>query len=158
LAHRWATLAMWLTVAGPARFPREQRRCQTPKKPVSDTNFPEAAACHRLEQGVAGGDLVVPGERHLAGQPPGRGLQPPAPAEDVAETGHAALAADALHLDRLLDGGHRLLSPDAVDRPACGDPCVVRGRRAELLLVADDARVATHVARLRRVPEQVRVV
>jgi hypothetical protein len=28
------------------------------------------------------------------------------PVEDVAKTGHAALAADALHLDRLMDGGH----------------------------------------------------
>ena len=97
---------MWLTVAGPARFPTEAKTVSDTERPVSDTNFPEAAACHRLEQSVAGGDLVVPGERDLAGERRVRGLEPVVPVEDVAEAGHAALAPDALHLDRLLHGGH----------------------------------------------------
>ena len=49
-------------------------------------------------------------------------------------------------------------STDAVDGAAGRLPGVVRGARAELPLVRDDPRVAPHVLRALRVPEQVRVV
>ena len=80
---------------------------QIPSQPRSDGDeLAEAAACHRSEQGFTARQGRVVDDRDGAHQRCVRRFEPDVALEHLAKPKHAALAPDALDLDRLVNCRH----------------------------------------------------
>src|ERR687891_2729883 len=91
--YRTAVLQEAATSPRSALFPGRHGRAKAP-------------AGERLEDDLPGRLPVVPRQPHLAHEVRARRLEPLVAAQDAGEPGHAPLAPDPAHLDRLGDDGH----------------------------------------------------